>query len=164
MSRAVLSLGSNLGDRSATLAAAVGSFGDAVVARSPVYATPPWGPVDQQEFFNQVIIVDDAAVDAAGWLRACQAAEAAAGRERLVRWGPRTLDADVVAVTDHGVPVISDDPDLILPHPRAALRAFVLLPWLAVEPAAELPGSGSIADLLAAVDSARIREVGDGSI
>jgi 2-amino-4-hydroxy-6-hydroxymethyldihydropteridine diphosphokinase len=66
-----------------------------------------------------------------------------------VRFGPRTLDVDVVTVTrDDGTPVLSDDPELTLPHPRAHLRAFVLVPWLSLEPAAELPGHGRVADLV----------------
>ena len=72
----------------------------------------------------------------------CQAMEAAAGRERLVRWGPRTLDADVITVDAHGHTIVSDDPQLVLPHPRAAERAFVLLPWAELDPTAELAGAG----------------------
>ena len=90
--------------------------------------------------------------DAAGWLARAHELEQAAGRTREVRWGARTLDVDVVTVTaDDGTPVLSDDPDLTLPHPRAHERAFVLVPWLALDPAATLPGRGPVADLLAAL-------------
>ena len=76
----------------------------------------------------------------------------AAGRTREVRWGARTLDVDVVTVTgDDGTPVLSDDPELTLPHPRAHERAFVLVPWLTLEPTAVLPGHGRVADLVAAL-------------
>ena len=87
-----------------------------------------------------------------GWLARAHELEEAAGRTREVRWGPRTLDVDVVMVTeDDGTPVVSDDPGLTLPHPRAHERAFVLLPWATLDPGAELPGRGRVADLLAAL-------------
>ncbi|MDT7614019.1 MAG: 2-amino-4-hydroxy-6-hydroxymethyldihydropteridine diphosphokinase, partial [Pseudonocardiales bacterium] len=95
MSRAVLSLGSNLGDRAAHLRAAVAGFADVLVAVSPVYETAPWGGVDQDDFLNAVLVVDDDATDAWGWLRRGQALENASGRVREVHWGPRTLDVDV---------------------------------------------------------------------
>ncbi|WP_433504639.1 2-amino-4-hydroxy-6-hydroxymethyldihydropteridine diphosphokinase [Pseudonocardia halophobica] len=147
MSRAVLSLGSNLGDRFAHLRGAVAGFGDAVVAASPVYETAPWGGVEQPDFLNAVLIVADPAVDHWGWLRRGQELEKAAERVREVRWGPRTLDVDVVTVDG----VTSDDPELLLPHPGTPERATVLIPWLDVEPDAVLPGHGRVADLLAAL-------------
>jgi 2-amino-4-hydroxy-6-hydroxymethyldihydropteridine diphosphokinase len=137
VSRAVLSLGSNLG----------AGFGPAVVAASPVYETAPWGGVEQPDFLNAVLIVDDPAVDHWGWLRRGQELEKAAERVREVRWGPRTLDVDVVTVSG----VTSDDPELLLPHPGTPDRATVLIPWLDVEPDAVLPGHGRVADLLAAL-------------
>ncbi len=157
MTRAVLSLGANLGDAAGRLAAAVDALGDALVAASAVYVTPPWGPVEQDDFLNRTVVVDDPARDARDWLTLAQALEEAAERTRPVRWGPRTLDVDVVAVWNDGVPVSSDDPDLLLPHPRAAERAFVLLPWVEIEPDAVLPGVGRVADLLADLDTAGIR-------
>ncbi len=147
MTRAVLSLGSNLGDRFAHLQAAVHGFAGALVAVSPVYETAPWGGVEQPDFLNAVLVVADPATDAWGWLRRGQRLEEAAGRVREVRWGPRTLDVDVVVVDG----VTSDDPELLLPHPGTADRATVLRPWLDVEPDAELPGRGSVAALLAAL-------------
>jgi 2-amino-4-hydroxy-6-hydroxymethyldihydropteridine diphosphokinase len=120
VSRAVLSLGSNLGDRVAHLRAAVAGFADVLVGVSPVYETAPWGGVDQDDFLNAVIVVDDPGADAWEWLRRGQALEDASGRVREVRWGPRTLDVDVVTVTGDDGPVESDHPDLLLPHPGHA--------------------------------------------
>lgn len=147
MSRAVLSLGSNLGDRLAHLREAVRGFGAAVVAASPVYETAPWGGVEQPDFLNAVLVVEDPDTDEWGWLRRGQALEDASGRVREVRWGPRTLDVDVVSVDD----VRSADPELLLPHPGTPERATVLRPWLDVDPEATLPGHGPVADLLAAL-------------
>ena len=147
MSRAVLSLGSNLGDRFGHLRDAVRGFADVLVAASPVYETAPWGGVEQPDFLNAVLVVADPDTDAWGWLRRGQRLEDAAGRVREVRWGPRTLDVDVVCVDG----VTSDHPDLLLPHPGTAERATVLRPWLDVDPAAELPGRGPVAALLSAL-------------
>lgn len=160
MSRAVLSLGSNVGDRKATLQAAVTSLGSAVRAVSSIYRTPPWGGVEQDDFYNIIVLVEDNGVDARGWLQRCMTLEQAAGRERVVRWGPRTLDADVITVDSHGHPVLSDDPELTLPHPRAAERAFVLVPWMELDPTAELPRAGRIDELLAGLDAIGITRVG----
>jgi 2-amino-4-hydroxy-6-hydroxymethyldihydropteridine diphosphokinase len=152
MSRAVLSLGANLGDRAGTLRAAITALRDeGLVARSTLYETPPWGPVEQPPYLNAIAIVRGPR-DAAGWLAVARRLEQAAGRTREVRRGPRTLDVDDVTVTgDDGAPVRSDDPELTLPHPRAHERAFVLVPWLALDPTAELPGHGRVADLVAAL-------------
>lgn len=136
MSRAVLSIGSNLGDRFAALHAAADAFRPWLVAASPVYETAPWGPVEQDDYLNAVLIVADPAAQPRDWLRRAQQAEQQAGRTREVRWGPRTLDVDVIVVDD----VVSDDPELTLPHPRAGERAFVMVPWLAVDPDATLRG------------------------
>lgn len=151
MTRAVLSLGSNLGDRLAHLRAAVAGFAGTLVAASPVYETAPWGGIAQDDFLNAVLIVDDPAADARTWLRRGQALEDASGRVRDVRWGPRTLDVDVVTVDAVDGPVTSDDPELLLPHPGTPERATVLRPWLDVDPGAVLPGHGPVAGLLAAL-------------
>ncbi len=155
MSRAVLSLGSNLGDRLAYLRLAVRGFGDAVRALSPVYETAPWGVVDQGDFLNAILIAEDNAVDEWGWLRRGQQLEQEAHRERVQHWGPRTLDVDVVTVDG----VTSTDPELLLPHPGTPTRASVLVPWLDIEPDAELPGHGRISALLAALDPAEVAGV-----
>jgi 2-amino-4-hydroxy-6-hydroxymethyldihydropteridine diphosphokinase len=160
MTRAVLSLGSNLGDRRAHLRSALAGFADVLVAASPVYETAPWGGVEQPDFLNMVVVVDDPAAGAWDWLRRGQALEDASGRVREVRWGPRTLDVDVVVVTGPDGPVRSDHPDLLLPHPGTPERATVLRPWLDVEPDAELPGRGRVADLLAGLDGSGLRPAG----
>jgi 2-amino-4-hydroxy-6-hydroxymethyldihydropteridine diphosphokinase len=156
MSRAVLSLGSNLGDRLGHLSYAVAALGSSVSSVSSVYRTPPWGPVAQDDYYNLTLIAEAVGVDAYGWLNRCRALEEAAGRVRDIRWGPRTLDADVIAVDD----IVSDDPDLLLPHPRAHERGFVLLPWAEIEPAAVLQGFGAIAGLLDELDTTGIELVG----
>lgn len=135
MTRVVLSIGSNLGDRLGHLRSAVAAFAAELVVVSPVYETPPWGGVEQRPFLNAVVLVEGDQPPAY-WLARAQAVERADDRERAVRWGPRTLDVDIVDVAG----VRSDDPDLTLPHPRAHERAFVLRPWLDVEPAAVLAG------------------------
>ncbi|MFC6088059.1 2-amino-4-hydroxy-6-hydroxymethyldihydropteridine diphosphokinase [Saccharothrix lopnurensis] len=147
MTRAVLSIGSNLGDRLGHLRLAVEGFAGSLVAVSPVYETAPWGVTDQDDFLNAVLIVSDE-VDEWGWLRRGQALEEASGRVRERRWGPRTLDVDVVSVDG----VTSAAPELLLPHPGAFERATVLVPWLDVEPGAVLPGHGRVADLVAGLD------------
>ncbi|MDP5184029.1 2-amino-4-hydroxy-6-hydroxymethyldihydropteridine diphosphokinase [Blastococcus sp. BMG 814] len=161
MSRAVLSLGANLGDRANALRTALTALKDdgVLVARSTLYETPPWGPVEQPPYLNAIAVVRGDR-DAGGWLARAQELEEAAGRTREVRWGARTLDVDVVTVTrDDGAPVISDDPALTLPHPRAHERAFVLVPWATLDPTAVLPGRGRVPDLVAALDPADVAAV-----
>jgi 2-amino-4-hydroxy-6-hydroxymethyldihydropteridine diphosphokinase len=152
MTRAVFSLGANLGDRAGAIRSALTALkDDGLVARSVLYETPPWGPVEQPPYLNAIAVVRGPR-DALGWLTRAHELEQAAGRTREVRWGARTLDVDVVTVTeDDGRPVVSDDPQLTLPHPRAHERAFVLVPWLVVDPGAEIPGRGRVADLIAAL-------------
>ena len=96
----VLSIGSNLGDRLARLQSVVDGLGGAVRAVSPVYETKPWGGVEQGAFLNAVLIADDPALDCHGWLRRAHELEAAADRVRAERWGPRTLDVDLVTCHD----------------------------------------------------------------
>jgi 2-amino-4-hydroxy-6-hydroxymethyldihydropteridine diphosphokinase len=160
VSRAVLSLGANLGDRAGTLRAALVALeGHGLVARSTLYETPPWGPVEQPPYLNAIAVVRGDR-DAAGWLVLAHELEQAAGRTREVRWGARTLDVDVVTVTgDDGAPVLSADPELTLPHPRAHERAFVLVPWLALDPGATLPGHGRVGDLVAALPADEVAGV-----
>ncbi|HEY8532713.1 MAG TPA: 2-amino-4-hydroxy-6-hydroxymethyldihydropteridine diphosphokinase [Micromonospora sp.] len=158
MTRAVISLGSNLGDRIAHLRSAVRALRTALVASSRVYETPPWGDEEQPMYLNAVLLVRDPQATAWDWLERARAIEAAAGRVRDPhrRFGPRSLDVDVIAVwAEDGTPVLSEDPELTLPHPRAHLRAFVLRPWADLEPDGELPGYGPLATLLAAPPVAR---------
>jgi 2-amino-4-hydroxy-6-hydroxymethyldihydropteridine diphosphokinase len=156
MTRVVLSIGSNLGDRLARLQSVVDGLGEKVVAVSPVYETDPWGLVDQAPFLNAVVIADDPARDGHAWLRLAQEFEQAAGRVRGERWGPRSLDVDLIAC--HGeTEIISLENRLTLPHPLAHLRAFVMIPWLAIDPDAQLTIAGGpqpIARLLAELEPA----------
>ncbi|GGQ38545.1 2-amino-4-hydroxy-6-hydroxymethyldihydropteridine diphosphokinase [Streptomyces althioticus] len=150
--RAVVSLGANLGNRLETLQGAVDALEDTpgirVKAVSPVYETEPWGvePGSQPSYFNAVVVLRTT-LPPSSLLERAQAVEEAFHRVRDERWGPRTLDVDIVAYAD----LRSDDPQLTLPHPRAHERAFVLAPWLDADPAAELPGHGPVAELLDAV-------------
>ncbi|MGW8591959.1 2-amino-4-hydroxy-6-hydroxymethyldihydropteridine diphosphokinase [Dietzia sp. NPDC055343] len=157
--RAVLSIGGNQGDALALLrSVAEAAAADGILrAASSVYATPPWGGVEQDDFLNAVLIVEHpgSPADVLEW---GFERERAAGRTRDVRWGPRTLDVDVIAADVDGSPVASDDPTLTLPHPRAVERAFVLVPWLEAEPGATLAGS-LLRDLLRALDPADVSAV-----
>ncbi|MFP5366406.1 MAG: 2-amino-4-hydroxy-6-hydroxymethyldihydropteridine diphosphokinase [Actinomycetes bacterium] len=133
-SKAVLALGSNLGERNDTLSGAVADLVDPpevrLLAVSPVVQTKAvGGPPGQPDFLNMVITVETS-LTPQELLAHCQAVENKHHRVREVRWGPRTLDGTLR----------SDDPDLTLPHPRAASRAFVLYPWSLIEPAATLDG------------------------
>ncbi len=153
---AVIALGVNLGDRAATLAAAVAALRrmplvEAVRASVPVesVAVRLHGPdTAAPAFLNSVALVTTRLAPGM-LLDHLHAIEAAHGRERRERWGDRTLDLDLIAYGD----VRSDDPRLLLPHPRAAERAFVLAPWLSLDADAVLPGAGRVADLLAGLGS-----------
>jgi 2-amino-4-hydroxy-6-hydroxymethyldihydropteridine diphosphokinase len=123
VTRAFLSLGSNLGDRRQFLEEAVGSLGSSVVAVSPLYETAPVGGVEQDSFLNIVVEIDTA-LGPRELLAVCHRLESAAQRVRTERWGPRTLDVDIVWMDG----VTLDDPDLMLPHPRWKDRRFVLAP------------------------------------
>jgi 2-amino-4-hydroxy-6-hydroxymethyldihydropteridine diphosphokinase len=147
--RAVISIGSNLGNRLETLQGAIDALEDTpgvrIKAVSPVYETEPWGvePGSQPSYFNAVVVLKTT-LPPSSLLERAHAVEEAFHRVRDERWGARTLDVDIVAYAD----VVSDDPHLTLPHPRAHERAFVLAPWHDVEPGAQLPGRGPVADLL----------------
>lgn len=157
MTSTVLSIGSNLGDRLARLQSVVDGLGTAVRAVSPVFETDAWGGVEQGPFLNAVLIADDPDLDAHGWLRRGQQLEQAAERIREQRWGPRTLDVDLITCHDGDTEVVSRDDDLTLPHPLAHLRAFVLVPWLALDPDATLTVVGRtrrVAHLLEEIDPA----------
>ena len=152
MTRALLSLGSNLGDRLAHLRAAVVGLDETVVAVSGVYETAPWPPgAAAPGYLNAAVLAVDPDPDPYRWLARARELERAAGRIRgsRERYAPRTLDVDVIMVWDDAdQPVVSDDPELTLPHPHAHLRAFVLRPWVDIQPYAQLPGHGWLTDLL----------------
>jgi len=148
----VVSLGSNLGDRFENLQGAVRALADTpevwVTGVSPIYETAPVdSPAGSDNFFNAVVLADTT-LAATRLLDRAMAIEDAFDRQRSeVRNSPRTLDVDLIVLGDRR----SDDDVLRLPHPRAAERAFVLRPWLDVDPGADLLGHGPVADLLAAV-------------
>jgi 2-amino-4-hydroxy-6-hydroxymethyldihydropteridine diphosphokinase len=155
---AYLGLGSNLGDRAKYLSDALRLLrtlpGVRVTAVSPVYETKPVGLVDQPDFLNLVVALETD-LPPAPLLAACQGVEYALGRKRDVRWGPRTLDIDLLC---HGS-VISADPALTLPHPRLTERAFVLVPLSALAPELKLGGK-TARELAAATDRTGVREYG----
>lgn len=146
---AVLSLGSNLGNRRESLQIAIDALADTpglrVKAVSPVYETKPWGVEEdsQPSYFNAVVIVKTT-LPPTSLLERGHAVEDALERVRDERWGPRTIDVDIVSYQE----VVSDDPALTLPHPHAHERAFVLAPWCDVDPDAEVPGRGAVSELL----------------
>ena len=156
----VLALGSNLGDRQDILQGGVdaiaGIEGVRLTGVSPVYETVPVGGPPQPDYLNAVVLAE-VTIPSRDLLDRLHEVEAAFDRIRLVRWGPRTLDIDIITVAGER----SDDPDLTLPHPRAHERAFVLAPWLDVDEAAELAGHGAVARLLAALDSSGVRRRDD---
>ena len=146
MRRVALGLGANLGDRVAALQGAVDVLSPHL--RSPrasgVYETAPVGGPDQPDYANAVL-VGDTDLEPERILALAHDAEDAWHRTREVRWGPRTLDVDVLVVGD----LVSDDPDLTLPHPRAHERGFVLVPWAEADPDAVLPDGRLVAALAA---------------
>jgi 2-amino-4-hydroxy-6-hydroxymethyldihydropteridine diphosphokinase len=158
--RVVLSLGSNLGDRLENLQHAVDALFDApgleFAALSPVYETAPVGGPPQPDYLN-IVVSAGTALSPRTLLERVQGIEEALLRERRVRWGPRTLDIDIIAVGGF----TSDDPDLTLPHPRAHERAFVLAPWRDIDPDAQLAGHGRVAEILDRVGSAGVHRRDD---
>jgi 2-amino-4-hydroxy-6-hydroxymethyldihydropteridine diphosphokinase len=156
----VLALGSNLGDRLANLQAGIDAVaaapGITATAVSAVFETSPVGGPEQPDYLNAVLLArsDRPAVEI---LSRCQAAEQARGRERRERWGPRTLDIDIIACGEE----TSADPRLTLPHPRAHERAFVLVPWHDVDPGASLPGFGPVAGLIVGPGASAVWRRGD---
>lgn len=139
--RAFVALGSNLGDRRAHLRVAVAGL-PGVVAVSPVYETDPvGGPGGQPPYLNAVVELDTE-LGPRALMELGQSLEEMAGRVRAERWGPRTLDVDVLVVDD----LVVDEPDLVVPHPRLRDRAFVLVPLhdLAPELVGERPADPSV--------------------
>lgn len=150
ISKVVLSLGSNMGESEETLRDAVQFLADTpdviLVDVSPVYQTAPVGDVEQDDFLN-LIVIAESTLEPLTILDRVHAIEEHFGRERVIIGGPRTLDIDLVMVGRHG-----SQSGLKLPHPRAHERAFVLVPWLDVEPHAELGDLGPIAELVEDLD------------
>jgi len=159
MAEALLGLGGNVGDVRATLDEAVAQFADGkdatLLARSSDYSTPPWGVTDQPPFMNLVIAVATALSPRALLERAFNV-ERALGRDRAreTRWGPRTIDIDLIAYDD----LTLDEPGLTVPHPRLFERAFVLVPLAEIRPERVIAGR-RIKDALAAINAAGIEKL-----
>jgi 2-amino-4-hydroxy-6-hydroxymethyldihydropteridine diphosphokinase len=156
--RTVIAMGSNIGDRLDYLQGGLDGLFDTpritFLAVSPVYETTPVGGPEQPDYLNAVVIAETS-MPAQAVLERCLSLEDAYGRVRDERWGPRTLDLDLIIYGDE----VSNSPGLTLPHPRAHERAFVLAPWLDADPQAQIPGCGPVADLLAALGTAGIAQV-----
>jgi 2-amino-4-hydroxy-6-hydroxymethyldihydropteridine diphosphokinase len=154
----VVALGANLGDREATIDAALADLAalpltDDVRASRPhetIAVTTSGEDPDAPRYLNAVAVLRTRLAPSV-LLAALHRIEAAHGRERRARWGDRTLDLDLVAWAG----VRSASPDLTLPHPRAAERDFVLIPWLEVDADGDLPGSGAVRDLVAQLEGDR---------
>jgi 2-amino-4-hydroxy-6-hydroxymethyldihydropteridine diphosphokinase len=162
--RAVVALGSNLGERLTSLQGAVNALADTpdvwVTGVSPIYETEPVDAPDGSENFLNAVVLLDTTLAASRLLDRAHAIEDAFGRERSAGGqyhGPRTLDVDVIVVGDRR----RNDEVMQLPHPRAAERAFVLQPWYDVEPDAEIPDAGPVADLLEKSDRSGLKKRDD---
>jgi 2-amino-4-hydroxy-6-hydroxymethyldihydropteridine diphosphokinase len=144
--RVFLGLGSNLGDRAAMLVQARALLEGPVlriVAASSVYDTSPWGVVDQPRYLNQVL-EGWTTLPPRGLLQRCLDVETRLGRVRSARWGSRTIDVDILL---YGTCEVAE-PDLTIPHPRMAQRAFVLVPLAELDAALRMPGGATIRSLL----------------
>lgn len=144
--KVVIALGSNMGDTNSHLHHAIDELEKiiAIKAVSSFYKTAPVGGPEQEDYLNAVLI-GECDMDPLDLLVAMQEIETMAGRTREIHWGPRTLDLDLISYGDHEI----HEPHLELPHPRAHERAFVLEPWLEIDPDGVLIGHGPIAELLA---------------
>jgi 2-amino-4-hydroxy-6-hydroxymethyldihydropteridine diphosphokinase len=154
--QAVVSMGSNLGDRLGKLQGGVSALEDTpevtVVSISSVYETEPVDtPPGSGKFLNAIVLIDTT-LTVHTLLDRALAIEEAFGREHSDYGAPRTLDVDLIIVGDR----VADDEQLVLPHPRAHERGFVLVPWLEVDPEGEIPGKGFVADLIGDVDTAGV--------
>jgi 2-amino-4-hydroxy-6-hydroxymethyldihydropteridine diphosphokinase len=151
----IVALGSNLGDKPANIDTAISLLtesGDVrVLARSRNYATEPWGKTDQDWFVNACIAVRTP-LSARELLARCQAVERRMGRVPTEKWGPRIIDLDLLIYGEESI----RDPDLVLPHPHIAERAFVLAPLMDIAPDAVI-GGRSVRELYAGVDAAGVR-------
>lgn len=157
MAEVLLGLGGNLGDPAAAIEAAVGQLrqgGVTVAARSALYRTAPHGVTDQPDFVNAALS-GRTSLDPHALLRLCLGIEAGLGRVRRERWGPRSLDIDLLAYDD----LVLRAPDLVLPHPRLTERAFVLVPLLDVAPDRLIAGR-PVRDWAAEVDRSGVRRIG----
>lgn len=153
----VIALGANLGDPVGALRGAVGAFaghGITVTSSSSFYVTEPVGGPEQPQYVNAVVVgtTELAALEV---LDALQEIEQVWGRTREVRWGPRTLDLDLISWDAE----VLDSERLTLPHPRAAERGFVLIPWMEADSGAHLVGHGPVQELIGALDDSTVADV-----
>jgi 2-amino-4-hydroxy-6-hydroxymethyldihydropteridine diphosphokinase len=159
MTEALVALGGNVGDVRATFDRAIAMLCEGsevhLLARSADYRTPPWGITDQPAFVNCCLRIDTSLTPRA-LLARTQTVETALGRNRgkELRWGPRTVDIDLIAYDE----VHREEPDLMLPHPRALERAFVLVPLAEIAPDWMMRGT-TVADALAGLDSEGIEKL-----
>ena len=160
LNQVVFSIGSNLGDRLENLQNAVDRIAETpniiLVDISKVYETKPVGSVQNQPDFLNIVVIADSTLEPMTLLERAHAIEDAYGRERTIVGGPRTLDIDLITVGKR----TSDTDELVLPHPRAHERAFVLVPWLDIEPTAVLP-EGAVKDLVLRIDVSGIERLGE---
>ena len=154
----VISLGANVGNAQRTIQDELKTLPKKLNSTehhsSSLYTTDPVGGPPQPDFVNAVLVVT-ATLTPRQVLSVLHDREAAWGRVRQVRWGPRTLDLDIISAGD----VIEDSSDLVLPHPRAHERAFVLVPWLEVDPNARLVGRGAVSELIQSLDTSGVRRL-----
>ena len=150
--KAVLALGGNIGDRRATIEGAIAELnkteGIKVKAASELYETVAItlaGPDETQPSYLNAVVEIATSLKPKALLAVCNQIENQFGRVRLARWAPRTLDIDIIV---YGTELI-ETKNLVIPHPRAFERSFVLVPWLSIDPDAVIPGRGRIADLVA---------------
>ncbi|MEI7930470.1 MAG: 2-amino-4-hydroxy-6-hydroxymethyldihydropteridine diphosphokinase [Actinomycetes bacterium] len=143
--KAVIALGSNLGDRELNIDSAVAEIAKIIEVThlSTNHETDPVGGPDQPKYLNAVLIAESL-LTPEELLKALLAIESRLGRVREIHWGPRTIDLDLIIVDDEKI----HSPDLVLPHPRAHERRFVLEPWAEIDPDAVLPGHGRIEEIL----------------
>lgn len=156
MAEALLAFGANLGDPVAAISAAMARLHQAGVAirrRSSFYRTAPWGPVAQPDFVNACALAETGLVPRE-LLAACKAVEAALGRVPGERWGPRTLDIDILDYDG----LVLEEPDLTLPHPRLTGRAFVLVPLSEITPDRVVAGR-PVRDWAAGLDASGVRRI-----
>ena len=151
MTHVVLSIGANLGDAETMVYQTIHQLSEILKESkaSRIYQTAPVGVEDQPEFFNAVVLGEWGGT-ADELLGRTSKLEEAAGRERIQRWGARTLDIDIITFGDQ----VSHDPKLTLPHPRAHERLFVLIPWIELQPDAQLIGQGDVSGIIEALQSA----------
>ncbi|MCX6451271.1 MAG: 2-amino-4-hydroxy-6-hydroxymethyldihydropteridine diphosphokinase [Actinobacteria bacterium] len=146
--KVVIALGSNLGNREENIELAVAELNKIidVTHLSTLYETDPVGGPQQPDYLNAVLI-GESELAPQELLKAALSIESKLGRVREVRWGARTIDIDLIVFGE----LLISSPELEIPHPRAHQRAFVLEPWLEIDPSAQIPGYGSVAQLLSAL-------------